>query len=91
MTHCRTNTSNSNRDDDGTQRNLRSCYEFECSLLSSQTLILIEPYHVTAECDEQKCRIFSLKEKEICNADIDGSLTKITEPVVGSRFQSIMF
>jgi len=34
---------------------------------------------------------FSLKEKEICNADIDGSLTKITEPVVGGRFQSIMF
>jgi hypothetical protein len=34
---------------------------------------------------------FSFKEKEICNADIAGSLTKITEPVVGSRFQSIIF
>jgi hypothetical protein len=41
---------------------------------------------VPAECDEQKCKIFSGKEKEIYNSDIDGSLTKITEPLVGGRF-----
>jgi hypothetical protein len=81
-THCRTNTSNSNRDEDGIQRNLRSFYEFEFSLLSSETLILIKRYPVSPECDEQKCRIFSREEKEIYNADIDGSLTKIAELAV---------
>jgi hypothetical protein len=68
---------------------LRRCYEFECSLLSSQTLILIELYPVPAECDGQKCRIFRIKKKDLY-ADIDSSLTNITEHVVGGRFENII-